>query len=140
MKVHCLPALVLAMLAAPLVAVSGDVLQHHLNGSRDGAYVDPLITRKGAAGIHRDKTFNAPIKGPVYAQPLYINNGPGSRSTLIVATERNSVVALDAATGAPLWTKTLGNPVGRSRALGGTIASLPRATSSARRGGDDDDQ
>ena len=112
------------MLAAPLVAVSGDVLQHHLNGSRDGAYVDPLITRKGAAGIHRDKTFNAPIKGPVYAQPLYINNGPGSRSTLIVATERNSVVALDAATGAPLWTKTLGNPVPRSQLPCGNIDPL----------------
>jgi hypothetical protein len=124
MKVHCFPALALAMLAAPLMAVSGDVLQHHLNGSRDGAYVDPLITRKGAAGIHRDKTFNAPIQGPVYAQPLYINNGPGGKSTLIVATERNAVVALDAATGAPLWTKTLGNPVPRSQLPCGNIDPL----------------
>jgi serine/threonine protein kinase len=26
--------------------ISGDVLQHHLNGIRNGLYVDPLITQK----------------------------------------------------------------------------------------------
>src|SRR5437588_1475181 len=102
---HLLP-LLLSLLAAPLMTFSGDVLQHHLTGSRDAAYVDPLMTRKGAAGIHRDKTFNAPIQGPVYTQPLYVTDGPGGKSTLIVATERHVAVALDAATGAPLWAKT----------------------------------
>lgn len=63
-----------------------DVLQHLRNGNRDGLYVDPLITR-ATAKIHRDKSFDAP--GPVYAQPLYVSDGPGGKLALIVATERN---------------------------------------------------
>ena len=124
MKISCLFAVMLAVLTTPLMAVSGDVLQHHVNGNRDGAYVDPLITRKAAAGIRRDKTFNAPIQGPIYAQPLYASNGPGGKATLIVVTERNAVVALEGATGAQLWTKTLGSPVPRSQLPCGNIDPL----------------
>src|SRR5215468_10776826 len=94
---------------------AGDVLQHHLNGTRDGAYVDPLITRAAAAGTHRDKTFSASLPGPTYAQPLYVTNGPGGRPALIVATEQNSVVALDAADGSQIWLASLGSPVSRSQ-------------------------
>jgi hypothetical protein len=117
-------ALLLAILTAPSMTVSGDVLQHHVNGNRDGAYVDPLITRKAAAGIRRDKTFNAPIQGPIYAQPLYVSSGAGGKPTLIVVTERNAVVAVDGATGAQLWTKTLGTPVPRSQLPCGNIDPL----------------
>ena len=56
MKIGGFSTVVLAILTAPLMAVSGDVLQHHVNGTRDGAYVDPLMTRRAAAGIRRDKT------------------------------------------------------------------------------------
>jgi hypothetical protein len=124
MKIGCFSTVVLAILTAPLVAVSGDVLQHHVNGTRDGAYVDPLMTRKTAAGTRRDKMFNAPIQGPIYAQPLYVSNGPGGKPMLIVVTERNAVVALDAATGTQLWTKTVGTPVPRSQLPCGNIDPL----------------
>lgn len=124
MKIASFPKLVLAMLAAPLMALPGDVLQHHLHGTRDGAYIDPLITRKAAAGTHRDKTFHATIQGPVYAQPLYVEKGPGGKAALIVATERDTVLALDAATGATLWTKILGNAVPRSQLPCGNIDPL----------------
>jgi hypothetical protein len=107
MKISCHFAVMLAVLTAPSMAVSGDVLQHHVNGTRDGAYVDPLITRKTATGTRRDKMFNAPIQGPIYAQPLYVSNGAGGKATLIVVTERNAVVALEEATSAQLWAKTL---------------------------------
>src|SRR5580704_14991558 len=100
--------MILLILATPLLLISGDVLQHHLNGTRNGLYVDPRITQKAATTTHRDKTFNAPLPGPVYAQPLYVNNGPGGRRALIVATEQNAVLALDAASGAQIWMKTLG--------------------------------
>jgi outer membrane protein assembly factor BamB len=48
--------------------------------------------------------FDAALDGQIYAQPLYSNG------VLFVATESNHVYGLDAATGAPLWTQTLGVP------------------------------
>jgi hypothetical protein len=54
--------------------ISGDVLQHHLNGRRNGLYVDPLITQKAATTTHREKAFNAPLLGQQYpaAAPLRV--------------------------------------------------------------------
>jgi hypothetical protein len=43
MRINFLSAVMLAISAAPCVSVSADVLQHHLNGTREGSYVDPLI-------------------------------------------------------------------------------------------------
>ncbi len=88
-----------------------DVLQHHLHGSRDGRYLDPLMTQSAAANIHRDPSFNAPLSGPTYAQPLYIENGAGGAPTLIVATEQNTVMAIAASDGSSLWTTNLGTPM-----------------------------
>lgn len=42
----------LLSLAAPFSLIADDVLQHHLNGARNGLYVDPLITRRTATTIH----------------------------------------------------------------------------------------
>jgi len=64
-----------------------DVLQHHLHGTRDGLYVDPLITQAAATSTRRDTTFSAPLPGPTYAQPLYVTGGPGGRAAFIVVTE-----------------------------------------------------
>ena len=124
MKTNVVSASIFGILTLSLTTISGEVLQHHLNGTRDGAYVDPLITRKAAAAIHMDRAFNAPVQGPVYAQPLYVDNGPGGKAALVVATERNTVLALDAATGAQIWTKTLGNSVPRSQLPCGNIDPL----------------
>src|ERR1700674_820068 len=112
------------VLAPPSLLAAGDVLQHHLNGTRDGAYVDPLLTQKAAAATHRDKGFNAPLHGPVYAQPLYVSNGPGGKAALIVATEQNDVLALDAASGAQIWMKKVGAPVPVSQLPCGNIDTL----------------
>src|SRR6266481_2320022 len=108
-------AVALLTLAAPFSLIADDVLQHHLNGARNGLYVDPLITQRTATTTHRDKTFNAPLPGPVYAQPLYVRNGPGGKPAFIVATEQNVVLALDASSGSEIWRKRVGNPVSRSR-------------------------
>lgn len=124
MKTKCIwPAIVLFLTPASLL-FSTDVLQYHLDGTRDGAYVDPLITQKAAAATHRDKTFNAPLPGPVYAQPLYVNNGPGGKAAFVVATEQNQVLAIDAANGSYLWTRSLGSPVSVSRLPCGNINLL----------------
>jgi outer membrane protein assembly factor BamB len=110
MKRTCLD-FVLPVLAIPAGLAAADVLQHHRNPSRDGLYVDPLITQIAAGAIHRDPAFHAPLPGPTYAQPLYVSSGPGGRPTLIVATEQNIVLALDASDGSRIWTTTLGAPV-----------------------------
>ena len=101
-----------------------DVLQHHLHGTRDGLYVDPLITQAAATRTRRDPTFSAPLPGPTYAQPLYVTAGPGGRAAFITATEQNAVLALDAASGAPLWVRILGTPVPRSQLPCGNIDPL----------------
>jgi uncharacterized repeat protein (TIGR01451 family) len=101
-----------------------DVLQHHLNATRDGSYVDPLITKSAAATTHRDLSFTASLTGPVYAQPLYVNSGPGGTAAFIVATEQNDVAALAATDGSRIWLNHLGTPVPRSQLPCGDIDSL----------------
>ena len=66
-----------------------NVTQEHNHISRDGLYVDSAFTRTAAANLRRDLNFNGTILGSVYAQPLYIENGPGGAAMIIVATETN---------------------------------------------------
>jgi outer membrane protein assembly factor BamB len=106
-----LTRLLLLLHLAPLGLLAADVLQHHLHGTRDGLYIDPLITRDAAATLHRDLTFRSPLPGPIYAQPLYVSNGPSGLPTLIVATELNAVFAINASNGSQIWSTTLGTPV-----------------------------
>src|SRR5437867_4150456 len=54
--------------SAPLDA---SVLEHHKRPTRDGHYVDPALSRVAAAGLRRDPTFQAPLDGPILAQPLF---------------------------------------------------------------------
>jgi hypothetical protein len=88
------------------------VFQRHKNATRDGNYVDPLMTRASVRGLHADPAFNPPLmNGPIYAQPLYVENGSMGRETVYVATEQDSVFALDARTGTLFWQKQVGTPV-----------------------------
>jgi hypothetical protein len=88
------------------------VLQHHNNASRDGVYVDARLTRAAAATMHVDPTFgNAPLLGPVYAQPLYLAGASGGPDVVVVATAQNHVYSLNAGTGANIWDVALGTPV-----------------------------
>jgi hypothetical protein len=64
-----------------------NVTQYHNHGSRDGLYIDPAFTQSAAGNLTRDLGFNGTIAGNVYAQPLYIDDGPGGRPTIIAATD-----------------------------------------------------
>src|SRR6266576_1551611 len=88
-----------------------NVTQEHNNLSRDGLYIDSAFTPAAAASVTRDLNFNGTISGNVYAQPLYIENGPGGAAMVIVVTESNNVYALDALTGTVIWQRTVGPPV-----------------------------
>ena len=88
-----------------------NVLQFHNHATRDGLYVDPAFTPAAAAMLQRDTNFDGAIAGNVYAQPLYLESGPGGRATVIAVTESNNIYALDAANGKVLWQQNAGAPV-----------------------------
>jgi outer membrane protein assembly factor BamB len=62
--------------------------------------LSPAVVGGGTFG----QVFSTAVKGQVYGQPLVIG------STVIVATENDWVYALNATTGAILWSKSLGAP------------------------------
>src|SRR5207248_1887203 len=88
-----------------------NVTQFHNHDSRDGLYVDSAFTPSAAANLTRDMNFDGTIVGNVYAQPLYIEDGPGGRPTVIAVTESNNVYALDAIDGSIIWRRNVGAPV-----------------------------
>ena len=88
-----------------------NVTQFHNHESRDGLYVDAAFTLDAAANLTRDLNFEGTIVGNVYAQPLYIENGPGGRAIVIAATESNNVYALNAVDGSVIWERNVGPPV-----------------------------
>src|SRR5437868_15220791 len=97
--------------ATPHANAQVNVTQFHNHDSRDGLYIDPAFTLDAAANLARDLDFDGTIVGNVYAQPLYIDNGPGGRPTIIAVTESNNVYALDAVDGSVIWERNVGSPV-----------------------------
>ena len=85
--------------------------QFHNHDSRDGLYIDSALTPTAAATLARDLNFDGRISGNVYAQPLYIEGGPGGRAMVIAATESNNVYALDALDGSVIWERNIGPAV-----------------------------
>jgi hypothetical protein len=115
------------LMLTPVTATRAElvnVTQHHNHDSRDGLYVNSAFTRSAVAAMKRDPAFNGSIRGNVYAQPLYIEGGPGGRAMVIAVTESNNVYALDAATGGVIWQTNVGAPVPTSKLLCGDINPL----------------
>jgi outer membrane protein assembly factor BamB len=107
------------------VVTPGDsVLMHHNHLNRDGVYVQPLLTKAAAAGLHLDTSFVISFVGEVYAQPLYVDNGPGGTDLVIVVTEEDVVYAFDASSGREVWHTSVGTPVSRASLPCGNIDPL----------------
>src|SRR2546421_12472250 len=106
-------SLILACLWGALFPINAqvNVVQEQNNLSRDGLYIDSAFTPSAAANVTRDLNFNGTISGNVYAQPLYIENGPGGAAMVIVVTESNNVYALNSFTGTVIWQRNIGPPV-----------------------------
>src|SRR5712671_6315642 len=92
------------------LGVRGVVVQHHNDASRSGVYIDAALTRDAVSRLRQDTAFNAPLQGAVYAQPLYWDGGDGGQDLLIVATQRNEVIAFDPLSGSRIWSRTLATP------------------------------
>jgi outer membrane protein assembly factor BamB len=103
---------------------SVNVPEHHNHDSRDGLYIDPAFTQAAAAALTRDLSFDGTIAGNVYAQPLYIEDGPGGKAMVIAVTESNYVYALNAADGSVIWQRQVGAPVPMSKLPCGDIDPL----------------
>jgi len=97
------------------------VLTYHNDPARSGLYVAPNLNWDRAAGTHPDPDFNASFTGNVYAQPLYWLPPGAKNGIIIVATESNTVVALDAKTGAEVWSRNLGAETPKSALCAGNI-------------------
>src|SRR5262249_35356636 len=112
------PAAWIMQVAAFKATSSGiDVLTHHYDVQRTGwNSQEKILTAKnlggGAFGLLRSVTLDDEVD----AQPLVVTNQQisgvtGTRTVVYVATEGNTVYAIDAATGAVLLHRNLGTPV-----------------------------
>ena len=110
------------MIAGPCRGQS--VTTYHGSLDRSGNFVMPGLTWARARGIHLDPGFNPRFSGHVYAQPLYWQPSGAAAAELIVATESNTVHAVDARSGAVRWTRALGRPVALSSQPCGNIDPL----------------
>jgi hypothetical protein len=103
---------------------TADVLERGKHPSRAAHYVDPLLTPTAAAKMVLDTSFNGQLQGNVYAQPLYVENGPGGKGTFYVVTESNGVYALSETDGSVTWTKSFGNAATTTGAGCGNISPI----------------
>jgi hypothetical protein len=95
----------------PLVAQT-NVLTYHNNIERTGSNLaETTLTPSNVNAATFGKLFQATLDGVVDAQPLYVAGvaipNQGTHNVLIVATENDSLYALDADTGAELWKLSL---------------------------------
>ena len=122
MKLHSKVAVRVCLAATfiPAAAAAQSVTTYHNSIQRHGAYVVPGLTAATAASMHMDTAFAPSFTGNVYAQPLYWQPS-GSDGRIIVATENNKVLALNANTGATIWKTQLPAPAHSSALQCGNI-------------------
>jgi hypothetical protein len=100
------------------LAPSVDMLTYHNGNANHGkSQSETILTPSNVNASTFGKRFSTPVDGFVYAQPLYktavnISTGPnvGTHNVVYVATEHDSVYALDGASGQVLWKTSFLNP------------------------------
>jgi len=114
----------LLSLAAAKSGFAQSVTTYHGSLERTGNFIVPTLTWGRARRVHLDRSFAPRFLGHVYIQPLYWQPPGTASGELIVATENNTVLAIDAQTGRTVWTRTLGPPVPLSTQPCGNIDPL----------------
>jgi hypothetical protein len=114
--------------ASASVPAPTDVLGFHNDSASTGDYLaETTLTPANVNPATFGKVFASALDGFVLAQPLYMadvsittGSSPGVHNVAFVATEHNSVYALDAGNGAVLWQARLQHAV-----HGGTVTPVP---------------
>lgn len=88
---------------------------------------ETVLTPANVTAATFGKLYSTPVDGQVYAQPLYMESvnittgsHQGTHNVVFVATEHDSLYAIDANTGTILWQDAL-----LTAAHGGTVTSVP---------------
>lgn len=97
------------------------VLERNNHASRDGHFLQPLLTKAAATTMARDTAFTGTFTGNMWASPLYLESGPSGKGLFFAVTTGNDVVALDETTGAIVWTHNIGSSPQQSGAGCGNI-------------------
>ncbi len=100
------------------IAAQTNVLTYHNNPARNGLNLtETILTISNVNATNFGKLFLVTLDGVVDAQPLYVSSiavpNQGTHNLLVVATENDSLYALDADTGAQIW-KTRLIPTGET--------------------------
>ncbi len=109
-------AIALTCVLLPVLAASQvNVTTYHNDNSRTGLNANETVLGPGNVNQSQfGRVFWVPVDGNIYAQPLYMANlnipGTGTRNVVYVATEHDSVYAIDADVGTVLWKVSFINP------------------------------
>jgi hypothetical protein len=104
-------AAVACLLASTSLQAQVAVPTYHNDNSRTGQNTaESILTPSNVNSTTFGKLFTVSVDGSVYAQPLYIPNvslNSGTHNVLFVATQHDSVYAIDADTGTIYWQVSL---------------------------------
>jgi heme/copper-type cytochrome/quinol oxidase subunit 4 len=97
----------LLLVCLPASAQTSILTQHYDNSRTGQNTAETILTTPNVNSSSFGKLFWIPVDGYVYAQPLYVSGvtipGKGIHNVLYIATEHDSLYAVDADNGAPLW-------------------------------------
>jgi hypothetical protein len=106
--------LVVCGLRSSLVFSQVNVTTYHYDNARTGQNLQEAVLTPSNVNVGEfGKLFTVPVDGYVYAQPLYLSGisiAGGTHKVLYVATEHDSVYAIDADDGTVLWHQSFINP------------------------------
>ena len=92
-----------------------NVYTRSYDNARTGANLqETTLTPANVNSTNFGKLFTFHTDGEIYAQPLYVSNlaiAGGTHNVVFVASMLNTIYALDADTGAELWSQNFGSPI-----------------------------
>ena len=99
----------------PRLLLAASVLTYHNDGASTGQdLAETALTPADVNASQFGKLATTSLDGTVYAQPLYVAgvavSGQGVHNVVYVATEHDSLYAIDADTGAVLWQDSFIDP------------------------------